>query len=233
MSTFEDYAAIDLFPDVDPEPVLGALTVDGKGAAWVDTLSDGRARIGLHLTAGDANLLIEPLFEVVGDRIARILVEANYDEHGLEHVVLANRDGRLVRTQHIHVEPRTNGVPDSLIELILDPPSDLFDDLPAEVRADPTTIPNHPELRHMLRSDGTFAYPVDEGLVNESENLDAVLDGPLARVRTTELYGVAAGALDTYPDPELCDTNPFSSWWKALGVDMGFMDGEPHRTFGR
>jgi hypothetical protein len=236
VSTFEDFAVIDLFPHVDPEPVLSAMDGGGfTGSVWIDTLPDGRVRIGLHLPAGDAQLILDQrLPSVAGEHIARVLVENNFDEHGMEHVVLANRDGQLLRTHDIHVQPRTDdGVPDSFIYLLTDPsvPSDLLDDYSDEVRADPTKIVDYPELRDELRSDGHFGFfPVDEGLANESDDLDAVLDGPMARARTTALFGVEPGALDKPYDPTLCFTRPFHDWWEALRIDQSFMDGAPHKV---
>ncbi|MGI5128310.1 hypothetical protein ACQEVB_15975 [Pseudonocardia sp. CA-107938] len=151
------------------------------------------------------------------------------------HVVLANRDGRLVRTHDIHVEPRTDdGVPYNLIDFLTDPgpgvPPDLFDDYPEEVRADPTRIVDFADLRRKLRSTGIYSsFPLDDGLANESDDLDAVLDGPAARARTAELFGADPGALDKPYDPTLCVARPFHDWWEALGIDQAFMEGAPHK----
>jgi hypothetical protein len=46
VSTFEDCVAIDLFPGVDPEPVLGAMTDDDEGG--VDHRVARRSRAALH-----------------------------------------------------------------------------------------------------------------------------------------------------------------------------------------
>jgi hypothetical protein len=176
MSTFMDLAAIDLHPGHDPGPALTALR-DGATDCqlWVVSLPDERSRLLLSLDVGEAEFLIKRVFAVAGEHIARILVMSDRDEFGIEEVVLANRQGRLVRTRH-----SGSG------------------------------------------TDGILSYedfPMDEGLSCESDDPDDVLNGPQARARTAELYGVEAAALESW------------DWWRPLGVEEP--SGKPDLVLGK
>ncbi|KAB2347981.1 hypothetical protein [Actinomadura rudentiformis] len=232
MSTFMDLAVIDLHPDIEPGPVLAAL---GKAATqqenidlrvWNHSLPDGRSRLLMCMERSAAHSLIKGAFASVSKHIARILVEVNSDEFGAEQVVLANRDGRLVRTHHLAVEPRTpDGVSYSFIDFVTDPPPhmppEVLAEIPDEVRADPVAVLNYPELHRMLKTHlGTYDdFPMDEGLICESDHPDALLDGPLARARTAELYGVAVVDLSARVYAFFEAIPAFADWWAALGIE--------------
>ncbi|SFQ46422.1 hypothetical protein SAMN04489713_1365 [Actinomadura madurae] len=71
----------------------------------------------------------------------------------------------------------------------------------------------------LLKASGTYTeLPVDEGLVCESGDSDALLDGPLARARTAELYGVEPARLPATIHADFCVIPAFSDWWSALGA---------------
>ncbi|MET8797313.1 hypothetical protein ABZV91_12845 [Nocardia sp. NPDC004568] len=105
MSTFIDQLVLDLRDGADPQPVLAALRRSGVNAhLWLETLPGGSLRLMLYSDSGELYELPEFIIEATGHLISRILVENNGDEYGAELVVLAEHEGRFVRTLHLKVD---------------------------------------------------------------------------------------------------------------------------------
>lgn len=171
MSTFMDRIAIDLHPGHDLTSVLAAMRESPLGDVdhlWVDSPCVGRSRLRICLCTNVAEVLIsDVVFAMAGEHIARILVDSDRDEFGLEKVVLANRQGRLVRTRHWAFG--TDGVLDFAYFAV-------DEGLACELREIEMPESDEPP---------SATYP------------DRVLDGPRSRARTAELYGVEVAALES------------------------------------